>query len=152
MLNTWRILMKFTRSRLCASPLPGHRRPLSAREFCRWLIMPIIFGMKGNSYLCSQITGSVENAVPLHVDIPRTGGRGFWFTFWWFSVAIIQISLRMFSFSSSSVRELLLAPMSSNFPSVSNRRLCFVFFFIKSPVVLSLFTKLWIVCLLGTLS
>jgi hypothetical protein len=23
-----------------------------------------------------QITGSVENLVPLHVDIPRTGGRG----------------------------------------------------------------------------
>jgi hypothetical protein len=26
--------------------------------------MPITFGMKGSSYLCSQITGSVENAVP----------------------------------------------------------------------------------------
>jgi hypothetical protein len=43
--------------------------------------MPITFGMKRSSYLCSylcsQITGSVENAVPLHVDIPRTGGRGF---------------------------------------------------------------------------
>jgi hypothetical protein len=32
--------------------------------------------MKGSSYLCSQITGGVENAVPLHVDIPRTSGRG----------------------------------------------------------------------------
>jgi hypothetical protein len=39
--------------------------------------MPITFGMKGSSYLCPQITGGVENAVPLHVDIPRTGGRGF---------------------------------------------------------------------------
>jgi hypothetical protein len=39
--------------------------------------MPITFEMKGSSYLCSQITGGVENAVPLHVDIPRTGGRGF---------------------------------------------------------------------------
>jgi hypothetical protein len=39
--------------------------------------MPITFGMKGGSYLCSQITGGVENAVPLHVDIPRTGGREF---------------------------------------------------------------------------
>jgi hypothetical protein len=38
--------------------------------------MPIQFGMKGSSYLCSQITGGVENAVPLHVDIPRTGGEG----------------------------------------------------------------------------
>jgi hypothetical protein len=33
-------------------------------------------GMKGSSYLCSQITGSVENAVPIHVDISRISGRG----------------------------------------------------------------------------
>jgi hypothetical protein len=33
--------------------------------------------MKGNSYLCSQITGGVENALLLHADILRTGGRGF---------------------------------------------------------------------------
>jgi hypothetical protein len=39
--------------------------------------MPITFGMKGGSCLCSQITGGVENAVLLHVDIPRTGRRGF---------------------------------------------------------------------------
>jgi hypothetical protein len=39
--------------------------------------MLIKFRMKGSSYLCSQITGGVENAVPLHVDIPHTGGRGF---------------------------------------------------------------------------
>jgi hypothetical protein len=45
-----------------------------------------------------------------------------------------------------------LAPTSSNFSSVSSRRLCFCFLFIKSHVVLCLFTKLWIVCLLGTLS
>jgi hypothetical protein len=32
--------------------------------------------MKGSSYLCSQITGGVENAVPVYVDIPGTGGRG----------------------------------------------------------------------------
>jgi hypothetical protein len=31
--------------------------------------------MTGSSYLCSQIIGGVENVVPLHVDIPRTGGR-----------------------------------------------------------------------------
>jgi hypothetical protein len=42
--------------------------------------------------------------------------------------------------------------MSSNFSSVSTRRLCFVFLSIKSPIVLTLFTKLWTVCLLGTLS
>jgi hypothetical protein len=39
--------------------------------------MPITFAMKGSPYLCSQITGDVENAVPLYVDIPRTGIRGF---------------------------------------------------------------------------
>jgi hypothetical protein len=37
----------------------------------------MIFGMKGSSYLCSQITGGVENVVPLQVDIPRTGRRGY---------------------------------------------------------------------------
>jgi hypothetical protein len=35
--------------------------------------------------------------------------------------------------------------MSCNF-SVRARRLCFFFLSIKSPVVLSLVTKLWIVC------
>jgi hypothetical protein len=33
--------------------------------------MPITFGMKGSSYLCSQTTGGVENAVPLHLNIFR---------------------------------------------------------------------------------
>jgi hypothetical protein len=41
------------------------------------MTQPITFGMEGSSYLCSQITGDVENAVPLHVDIPRIAGRGF---------------------------------------------------------------------------
>jgi hypothetical protein len=31
--------------------------------------MPITFGMKGSSYLCSQITGGVEKAIPLHVNM-----------------------------------------------------------------------------------
>jgi hypothetical protein len=39
--------------------------------------MPITFGMKKSSYLCSQTTGGDENAVPLHANIPRTGGRDF---------------------------------------------------------------------------
>jgi hypothetical protein len=38
--------------------------------------MLITFGMKGSSYFFI-----VENAVPLHVDIPRTGGKTFLFTF-----------------------------------------------------------------------
>jgi hypothetical protein len=45
-----------------------------------------------------------------------------------------------------------LASMSSNFLSVSTRRLCFCFLSVKRTVALSLFTKLWIICLLGTLS
>jgi hypothetical protein len=45
-----------------------------------------------------------------------------------------------------------LAHVSYKFSSVSTRRLCFCFLPIKSLVVVSLFTKLWIVCLLGTLS
>jgi hypothetical protein len=40
-----------------------------------------------------------------------------------------------------------LAPMSYNFSSVSTRRLCFCFLYIKSLVDLSLFAKLWFVCL-----
>jgi hypothetical protein len=44
-----------------------------------------------------------------------------------------------------------LAPMSSNVSSVSTQWLCF-FLFIRSPIVLSLFTRVWIVCLLRTLS
>jgi hypothetical protein len=32
--------------------------------------------MKGSFYLCSQITGGVENAVAVHIDISRTGRRG----------------------------------------------------------------------------
>jgi hypothetical protein len=43
-----------------------------------------------------------------------------------------------------------LASMSSNFSSVSTPSLHFRFLSLESPVVLSLFTKLWIVCLLGT--
>jgi hypothetical protein len=39
--------------------------------------MLITFEMKESSYLCSQITEGVENAVPLHPNIPRAGGREF---------------------------------------------------------------------------
>jgi hypothetical protein len=31
--------------------------------------------MKESPYLCSQITGGVENAALLHADIPRIGGK-----------------------------------------------------------------------------
>jgi hypothetical protein len=45
-----------------------------------------------------------------------------------------------------------LVPKSSNFSLVNTRSLCFCFLSITNPVVLSLFTKLRIVCLLRTLS
>jgi hypothetical protein len=45
-----------------------------------------------------------------------------------------------------------LAPISSNFSSVSIRCLCFVFLSLKGHVLLSLFTKLWIICMLRTIS
>jgi hypothetical protein len=65
--------MKFTALRFTAtgeSPAAKRPRILSMTQHADniW--------MKGSSYLYSQITGGVENAVPLHVDIPRTGGRG----------------------------------------------------------------------------
>jgi hypothetical protein len=44
------------------------------------------------------------------------------------------------------------APIVSNFSSVSTWLLYFCFLSIESPIDLSLFTKLWIVCLLGTFS
>jgi hypothetical protein len=56
----------------------------------------------------SQITGGVENAAPLHADIPRTDGTDSDLP----SEAVLQeifaISLRTIFFSSSSVRGLLL--------------------------------------------
>jgi hypothetical protein len=35
-----------------------------------------MFGMKGSSYLCSQITGGDESAVLLHAQITCTGRKG----------------------------------------------------------------------------
>jgi hypothetical protein len=62
--------------------------------------------MKGSSYLSSQITGGVEYAVHLHVDVPHTGGRGSDLPF----EAVLQEYLHFpyeYSFSSSE-RGLLL--------------------------------------------
>jgi hypothetical protein len=53
---------------------PVHRMLRGSCEFYRRLTSAT-FGMKGNTYLCSQITGGVENALSLHVHIPRTGGK-----------------------------------------------------------------------------
>jgi hypothetical protein len=105
--------------------------------------------------LCSQITGGVETAVPLHANIPRTGGRDFdlpsedalqeylKFPFECFlSVLLLFEGYCCKLCPLNNPRRKSLAPISSNFSSVSTRRLCFVFLSIKNPVVLSLFTKL----------
>jgi hypothetical protein len=42
-------------------------RALPAAKCMR--ILPITFGMKVSSYHCPQITGGVENTIPLHVNI-----------------------------------------------------------------------------------
>jgi hypothetical protein len=64
-----------------------------------------MFGRKGSSYLCSQITGGVENAVSIQVDIPGTGGRGSDLPF----EAVVQEEYLQFPYEyfSSSVRVLL---------------------------------------------
>jgi hypothetical protein len=91
--------------------------------------------------------------------------KTFWFTFLRCTAEIMKFPYECFlsvlllfeGYScklcpSNNPRRKSLAPISSNFSSVSTWRLCFVFLSIKNPVVLSLFAKLWIVCLLGTLS
>jgi hypothetical protein len=63
------------------SELHGGRCVAFCKANTRILLMnlhawkPITFGVKGSSYFCSQITGSVENSVPLYIDISRTSGR-----------------------------------------------------------------------------
>jgi hypothetical protein len=83
--------------------------------------------------------------------------KRFWFTLWRNFVALLALEFETPVYWARRCSDFLgvcssLAPISSNFSSVSTRRLCFCFLSIKSPVDLSLFTKLWIVCLLRTLS
>jgi hypothetical protein len=54
--------------------------------------------MKESSYLFSQITDGVgvENAIPLHIDIRRTGGRVLIYSS---NARILVISLRILSFN-----------------------------------------------------
>jgi hypothetical protein len=126
--------------------------PLLAAE--RMRILPITFEMKESSYLRSQITGGVENAVPLHANIPRSGGRDFdlpsedalqeylKFPYECFLSVLLFEGYCCKRCPSNNPRRKSLAPTSSNFSSVSTRRLCLVLLSIKNPVVLILFTKL----------
>jgi hypothetical protein len=69
-------LTLLTGSRLCTSWWRLHRQLGGAYIFFWWIYMPVCrYYLEWNSYN-SQITGGVENAVPLHVHIPRTGRRG----------------------------------------------------------------------------
>jgi hypothetical protein len=76
---TYREVLTFV-DRFTALPFTTIGAPLAARRI-RILTMnqhaerPITFWMRGSSHFCSQNTGAVENAVPLHIDIPRIGGR-----------------------------------------------------------------------------
>jgi hypothetical protein len=124
--------------------------------------------MKESSYLCSQITGGAENAVRLHANIPRTGGRDFdlpsedalqerdfdlpsedalheYLKFPYQYILSVLLLFEGYCWTlcpSNNPRRKSLAPISSNFSAVSTRLLCFVFLSIMNPVVLSLFTKL----------
>jgi hypothetical protein len=164
---TGRFLPLLTGSRFCAS-----RRLRDAYEFCRQR-------SEWSSYN-SQITGGVEYAVPVSCgsispsitdcrnELPKwtllAGWSGWkaWITVvlygLWSSVFVALLSLD-FDTQVSWPRRFsdfldvcsTLAPMSSNF-SVRTQHLCFCFLSIKTPVALSLFPKVWTVCLLGTLS
>jgi hypothetical protein len=137
--DTLRFLINLTRLRHCASRVPERSLLRSACEYCRWLSMPITFAMKESSDLCSQITGDVENAVPLHANIPRTGGWDFdlpseyalqeYLKFpyeYCLSVLLLFEGYCCKLCPSNNLRRKSLAPISSNF-SVSTRRLCFFF-------------------------
>jgi hypothetical protein len=74
------IFTLFTRAvalRFMAAGAPFAARRIRILPLNQHVLRPKIFGMKGSSHLSSQITGGVENAVPLYIDILRTGGRGF---------------------------------------------------------------------------
>jgi hypothetical protein len=107
----------------------------------RMRILPITSGMKKSS----QITGGVENAVPLHANIPRTGGRDFdlpsedalqeYFKFpykCFLSVLLLFEGYCCKLCASNNPRRKNLAPISSNFFSLSPRRLCFPFLSINN--------------------
>jgi hypothetical protein len=158
---TWRILVCGPGPRLCASRRPVRRLLRAAYEFCRWISMPDGRWRAECSSYNSQITGNVENAVlstrkyfsqlivPLKkhrynnpsctYQTPSLDG---------FSSCVTVLALdfdtsfswaRLFSDFHDVCSSL--APTSSNFSSVSTRRLYFCFLSIKSPVVLSLFTN-----------
>jgi hypothetical protein len=151
---------KFTALRFTTTGGP----PAARRRRILQMNQPIPFEMNYNS----QITGGVENAVLstrrnfaincfvkkiqvqksfLHLQHLDTN-------FHWMVLAIVlpflhqnltlhspelDVSVVFYGVCSS------LALMSCNL-SVSTRRLCICFLSIKSPVVLSLFTRLWVVC------
>jgi hypothetical protein len=64
-----RLLHVLTSSQHCASRRPVHRRPRGAYEFFRRINMPVGRWQFTEHRRC-------RNAVPLHVDVPRTYGGG----------------------------------------------------------------------------
>jgi hypothetical protein len=68
------LLSGSTAQRFMAAGAPLAERRIRILPMNQHAWRPITFETKGSPYLCSQFTGDVENAVPLHVDTPRTGG------------------------------------------------------------------------------
>jgi hypothetical protein len=136
-----------------------HRRPRSTCEFCRWLSIADNIWNEGKFLPLFTITGGVEIAAPPHVDISRTGGTCSDLP----SEDSLQEYLKFPYECFLSVR-LFEGYCCKLCPSNNPRRKnhtdnfsaldAYVLFsyLLTSPVVLSLFTKLWIVCLLRTLS
>jgi hypothetical protein len=71
--------------------------------------------MKGHFFICSQITGGVENALSLHVNIPRTDGRSSDLSFEAVLQEYLQFPMNIF-FISSSFLGLLLKTLSFKDP------------------------------------
>jgi hypothetical protein len=165
-----------TRSRVCVSPRPVHHPPRilpmtqhsdniwNERKFLPlftdrrryWKRWPSTRKYLSQSQLIVSLKIHTYNNPSCTYSTPDTNLH-------WLASAFVLLFLHLDSDTPVSWERrfsdflgvcLGLVPMASNFSSVRTRRVCFFFFFlsIKSLVVLSLFTKLWIVCLLGTLS
>jgi hypothetical protein len=73
---TGKFLPLLTDSRLSASRRSVHRQLRGTYEFVHESICLLTDNVRNKVVNNSQITAGVENAVPLHVGIPSTGGRG----------------------------------------------------------------------------
>jgi hypothetical protein len=107
---------------------------------------------EGKPLLCSQITGGAEYAVPLHIDIPRTGGKGLdllsedflqeYILFLYECFLSVLLPLEGYCCKLCPSHNPRRKNHNDRFSSVSAQRLYSVFLSIKNPFVQSLFTEL----------